>query len=689
MANLLLTSKKGNGKLRKPKGESRSNAVLTDRNYEDLPEEILHDLSQEFILAIDLSNNKLTTLPVHFYTTFSSLSTLIVQSNRLVTLSADVCRLTQLRVLKLDHNLLSALPASVAALPFLQWLSLAGNQLAALPRSIAKLSKSLCTLILSDNAIEILIPEVGALENLVALHVDRNKFARVPCALGGLGKLNELSLDWLYYSKWRTWLVTGAAVKEVLAALRCAAAKGRRRLGTECSCLEFIEIVSNAPFDLGWRNAENSRTWLHIACSCNHLSMAKTLIKSRVNINALDKEQYSPLGLAVKNCNTEATLLLLKAGANVNIGGGSLGTPLHIAALKGEPWLIKNLLRHGANVNAVVNSTLNTPLHYLFLVFDRFADKSGIAAESLMLAGALPSAGNNELLTPLHVAVKQGQTNGVKWILRWNAGNTLGVRFDLNARGGREKLTPLHVAGRAGYFKAVKLLAREGADLFIRNAQGKTPRQASRENLAIFKYLRRAENKFMKQMLGKKPPTAKTPRLKKGRRRSVSRNVPKILTYAESAKRPPQKLNDTANVPLVMLSGSRSTADLRLNASRGIHLRKNCSRLHLWKELLLNNSAKLYRRFNALNLLRKEKEAKPASIYKELFTKLLAISNVGLQLEIISAAGDLMFPEMIKILNSLMYFTTSKTIKYAISEELVRLRCSVLESIMHLKKRKS
>eukprot|EP00826_Nyctotherus_ovalis_P005534 TRINITY_DN11253_c0_g3_i1.p1 TRINITY_DN11253_c0_g3~~TRINITY_DN11253_c0_g3_i1.p1 ORF type:complete len:141 (+),score=17.86 TRINITY_DN11253_c0_g3_i1:73-495(+) len=134
---------------------------------------------------------------------------------------------------------------------------------------------------------------------------------------------------------------------------------------------------------------------------------------------------------------------------------------------------------------------------------------------------------------------------------------------------------------------------------------------------------------------------------------------------------------------------SRSTSDLRLNASRGIHFRKDYSRLDMWKELLLNNSAKLYKRFNALNQLRKEKEAKPTSIYKELFTKLLAISNVGLQLEIISAAGDLIFPDIVKVLSSLMRLVTNKTIKYAISEELVRLRCSVLKSIMHLKKSKN
>lgn len=36
--------------------------------------------------------------------------------------------------------------------------------------------------------------------------------------------------------------------------------------------------------------------------------------------------------------------MLLEAGANVNIGGGLFGSPLHMAVSKSEVWLVEKML---------------------------------------------------------------------------------------------------------------------------------------------------------------------------------------------------------------------------------------------------------------------------------------------------------------------------------------------------------
>lgn len=65
--------------------------------------------------------------------------------------------------------------------------------------------------------------------------------------------------------------------------------------------------------------------------------------------------------------------------------------------------------------------------------------------------------------------------------------------FDMNLQGGSHYWTPMHLAGHAGHFEIVQLLVEAGAQLFIRNSDGRTPRQSSKGDLALFKYLIRAE----------------------------------------------------------------------------------------------------------------------------------------------------------------------------------------------------
>ena len=51
----------------------------------------------------------------------------------------------------------------------------------------------------------------------------------------------------------------------------------------------------------------------------------------------------------------------------------------------------------------------------------------------------------------------------------------------------------MHLAGHAGHFFIVKMLVEAGANLFIRNSDGRTPKQSSKGDLALFKYLTRKE----------------------------------------------------------------------------------------------------------------------------------------------------------------------------------------------------
>ena len=90
--------------------------------------------------------------------------------------------------------------------------------------------------------------------------------------------------------------------------------------------------------------------------------MLQALLEENANLNLLDKEQLTPLCLTIREGNAQCAHMLLVAGADVNVGGGLFGSPLHMAVSKSEVWMVVDMLKRGADPN-IVDAEGNTPLH--------------------------------------------------------------------------------------------------------------------------------------------------------------------------------------------------------------------------------------------------------------------------------------------------------------------------------------
>ena len=88
---------------------------------------------------LDLSGNKLTTLPVEIGR-LTSLRKLILNNNELTPLPADIWNLTSLQELELSSNELTTLPAEIGNLTSLKELFLGYNKLTTLPAEIGDLT---------------------------------------------------------------------------------------------------------------------------------------------------------------------------------------------------------------------------------------------------------------------------------------------------------------------------------------------------------------------------------------------------------------------------------------------------------------------------------------------------------------------------------------------------------------------
>ena len=183
-------------------------------------------------------------------------------------------------------------------------------------------------------------------------------------------------------------------VKKRRTALGAAAEKGN----DECVEL-FIELGANVNFtDRTIRPALMCA--IHAKSTSAHIKCIEILIKSGADINTIYSNRYTkstPLEEAADNSTPEVASLLIKAGADVNMG--TTVFPLYLATQRGKFQVAKVLTDAGADVNKR-NSRGETALHAVFTFFSQ-------GCFNLMLkSGADVNISTNEGVTPLMRAAR-------------------------------------------------------------------------------------------------------------------------------------------------------------------------------------------------------------------------------------------------------------------------------------------
>ena len=152
--------------------------------------------------------------------------------------------------------------------------------------------------------------------------------------------------------------------------------------------------------------------------------------------------------------------LISKHPEYVNARGGSEVTPMHIAAFEGHADILSLLLEHGADVDGR-GIWESTPLY-------RAAENGKLEAGQYLLdRGAdinARSAGGEQ--TSLFRAVFRGHVEFARMLLKRGAGVDIPDCF---------RRTPLHWAIANGNILAMQLSLEYGADVNVRDEDGKTP----------------------------------------------------------------------------------------------------------------------------------------------------------------------------------------------------------------------
>ena len=155
----------------------------------------------------------------------------------------------------------------------------------------------------------------------------------------------------------------------------------------ECILVTFLENYSESSFNVN--SVDNrQRTPMHNAAVKGDAGVLQGLLFGKANGNILDKDNCTPLSLAIREENFEAASKLIESGKlDVNLGGGIYGSPLHLAVVRLEIWLIEALISKGADVNTT-DYDGKTPLHFVMNLFNKNPQKCYFIAELLVLHGA-------------------------------------------------------------------------------------------------------------------------------------------------------------------------------------------------------------------------------------------------------------------------------------------------------------
>lgn len=303
-------------------------------------------------------------------------------------------------------------------------------------------------LILSHNQITFIPTEYSQLAKLKVLSLDFNEVISFPCSFEKHNSLTEFGFDWVKYlnppmafhidegrfpkfwNNFKTlmrYLITNEKYE-------CEIADFLGHFNSLYNERDFTDYM----FDINHTDSRQ-KTLLHHAAATGDIGFVKALINvPDINLNILDKDDCTPLCVALREQHFEIAKILIEADADVNAGGGEIfGSALHLAVVRSNLLIVDLLIKKLAEVNTI-DKDGNTPLHFIMNIFSKSETKFRAIAESLVMSEAKPNSRNKEMWAPLHIAARKGMLEAIRWAKMINEIlHELDLEgFDFNAPGG-------------------------------------------------------------------------------------------------------------------------------------------------------------------------------------------------------------------------------------------------------------
>ncbi|TNV86312.1 hypothetical protein FGO68_gene14153 [Halteria grandinella] len=485
---------------------------IVQKDIDCLPKMILQGQEFQNIRILDIQRNRLTELESAIFVALRSLQLLNASKNNIESVSCKISLCKELEKIILDDNQLRGLPDEICHLNALKVLSLHNNQIKTLPEFLSRLS-NLTILNVSGNKLKRLPLGLGELEHLEDLQFQNNKIRFLNPEFHTMTELAIVGCDWFQYAQPALPVLSNMTTitewghedfddAQQIEGLKSLCEKiTRANPFAKISLFAFAQHFSKDPthFSLNTPSPVTGKTALHTAVLKNDHTTVQLLLEcdlEKVNLNILDSEKYSALGIALREEQFRIAYMLMDQQTHVvdvGSGGGESCSLMHLAVAKLDVKSVIKLIMRKSPVNIKDTVTGDTPLHLLVNVFMKNAVAGRKILGFLIDAGMDPNQQNTEGWTPLHIAVKKGGLEIVEMLLssRPSVGS-IQYQVDINKCGGPQLNTPLHIACTTNLYRIVNLLLAYRADLFTQNLDGKTPLTIIQNNFLMLKLLKKA-----------------------------------------------------------------------------------------------------------------------------------------------------------------------------------------------------
>jgi Ankyrin repeats (3 copies)/Ankyrin repeat len=170
--------------------------------------------------------------------------------------------------------------------------------------------------------------------------------------------------------------------------------------------------------------------------------------------------------VAVRLGRADRVAQLAAEGAALNARSAVGGfTPLHLAAVKGDLALTRQLLDLGADPNVPADRNAS-------VVVTALVHKAPVEVMKLLVArGADVRVANADGFGALHALAEMNRPDPLAWLL------SLGLDLEARTKLG---LTPLHIAAALGHVEALEALLDAGADIGVTSPSGQTARDIAK-----------------------------------------------------------------------------------------------------------------------------------------------------------------------------------------------------------------
>lgn len=238
-------------------------------------------------------------------------------------------------------------------------------------------------------------------------------------------------------------------------------------------CLKLLlRKQHNVPID---RVDDQGHTRLHTAIrNDTNVTTIQLMLDAGASLDSHDKEEYTPLALAVKVENTALVKHLIEKGANVNVFGPSFGSILHLAVGKGNLELAKLLVGSGADVEAVHQDFGESILYTALGIEDQSSRREMVRYLVKEANAPVNKASNSEFRYPIIRAASRLQlhqegviaTRLIKFLIKNKA--------DVNVADTQGRRA-VHFATQGFRAVPLKVLVKAGAAIDVSDNLGRKP----------------------------------------------------------------------------------------------------------------------------------------------------------------------------------------------------------------------